>query len=42
MNKEATAALVDKVIPLKAVPKMYIGIDAPESYGQSRTYKHTG
>jgi hypothetical protein len=27
MNKEATAALVDKVIPLKAVPKMYIGID---------------
>lgn len=27
MSGEATAALSDKVIPIKAVPKMYIGID---------------
>lgn len=27
MSKEATVALSDKVIPIKAVPKMYIGID---------------
>lgn len=27
MSREATAALSDNVIPIKAVPKMYIGID---------------
>jgi len=27
MSREATAALSEKVIPIKAVPKMYIGID---------------